>query len=549
MEKPSDKNTVTTKAVLLKKNGSCFILCKKSDQTDHKENENDHGQNVGHIGAHPICDLETPSLVGFRGEFLPAPAVAADAEDSKHQGTQRQKQVADQEILQVHNGASLAKGGNAREQVEAQHAGQRQQKHGNAVDQASLLFGPARHVAGAGDDIFKYCKHGGEGGKGEEDEEKASPKSSQGEVVKDVGQSYENEVGTAVHLHAVGEAGRENDQTRGDGNKGIQHRHVDRLAKQSAILAKIASKDRHGANSKAQGKEGLGQSTHDDIAPAYRVRLFEVGEQIELQTFGGTVHEESVDGKHHHDHEKRAHHDLGHLLQALLQAEGADRKAKHHHDAHIDRHGNGIRKHLAKMIPHSRRIQARKVALGGGNKVADHPARNRGVEHHENIVARQRKIAVNMPFTALGLQLLIEARGALLCRTSQSKFHGQNGNSHEKQKREIEEHEDRATVLSRHVGELPHVANADGASCAEQNKAETASQMLAGRGLFFVVHFVNSFFSLITVSFKTTYCIIKSRRCQVFFFFYKKMPPEKALGRQKLNFISPHRSAPQSCRR
>jgi len=99
-----------------------------------------------------------------------------------------------------------------------------------------------------------------------------------------------------------------------------------------------------------------------------------------------------------------------------------------------------------------------------------HPTGDGGVEHHQNHVAEQTDVAVPAPVSA-GLQRLIHFQGAFLGGASHGEFHGQNGDTQDQQEEQVDHDERAAAILPGHPREFPYIADADGATGAEENEA------------------------------------------------------------------------------
>ena len=94
-------------------------------------------------------------------------------------------------------------------------------------------------------------------------------------------------------------------------------------------------------------------------------------------------------------------------------------------------------------------------------RVVDHPARHGGVEHHQKIRARQTEPSVDMPLGSLGLELLVRLDDAQSAASAERQLHRQNRDAHDRQKQQVDQYEKAAAVLTRNVGEFPHIADAD----------------------------------------------------------------------------------------
>ena len=79
---------------------------------------------------------------------------------------------------------------------------------------------------------------------------------------------------------------------------------------------------------------------------------------------------------------------------------------------------------------------------------------------------------MQVPAAALGLQRLITLHRALAASTANCQLHGQHRHTHDGQEQQVEQHKHTAAILTRHVGEFPHVADADGAAGTYQNEAQ-----------------------------------------------------------------------------
>ena len=236
------------------------------------------------------------------------------------------------------------------------------------------------------------------------------------------------------------------------------------------ILVDVAAENRHGADADAQCEEGLVHGTHDDVAHAHVPHAPDIGQQVEFQSLGAAGEEQTVDGKRHHQDDQRHHHPFGHPLQALLNADGDDEKAGCDDQTHVNRHAAGIGQHIAKGGFRCGDIKSHEASGGGVHEILQHPSGNGGVEHHQNHVAHQAGVAMPAPMAA-GLQCLIHFQGAFLGCAPHGEFHGQHRDAQDQQENQVDHDERAAAILPGHPRKLPYVADADGASGAEENEA------------------------------------------------------------------------------
>ncbi len=113
--------------------------------------------------------------------------------------------------------------------------------------------------------------------------------------------------------------------------------------------------------------------------------------------------------------------------------------------------------------------------------IREHPSRNDGIEHHEQVVSRKADPLERMPPRAGGFEHVEAARDALPARAADGEFHDQQRKAEHHEEQDVDEHECRAAVLPCDIGEAPDVAQADGAACADEDEAETGAETFARR--------------------------------------------------------------------
>ena len=84
---------------------------------------------------------------------------------------------------------------------------------------------------------------------------------------------------------------------------------------------------------------------------------------------------------------------------------------------------------------------------------------------------------MQVPETTPGFQFAVHGHRTGLAGPSHGEFHGHNRNAHDRQKDQIYKNKGASAVLTHQPGEFPYVADTDGASGRQQNKAQTASQL------------------------------------------------------------------------
>jgi len=413
---------------------------------------------------HPVLYLQTLTGIGFLQEVIPAPAPLVAAEQSKQQRADGQQVGGYQEVPQIQPGRTGSEGLEGEHAV-AQSSGQRQQEDADAAGNTALGTVPAGQFANTGQNVFKYSQFGGEGCKYHEQEEQGAPQAAAFHVDKYGGHGVKQQSRAGANFHVVGEAGGEDDQACGDGNKGIQADDVDRFAQQGAFLAKVAAEDGHGADAQGQGEEGLVHSSNNGAAGD----LGEIGQQVEGKTFLCAAEGAAADGQNDHQNKQGYHHVLGNTFQTALQIKAENSKTNHNGNQQKQYIHTGIGDHAAKA-------EANVLTNQELIEVVDHPAGYYRIEGHQADVAKQGKVAVGMPLLTGLLQFLVHFYGAGLGSTAHGKFHNHYGQAHQDQAQNVNQHETAAAVLAGQPGEFPNIAAANGTACAQQDEAQTAAK-------------------------------------------------------------------------
>ena len=104
-------------------------------------------------------------------------------------------------------------------------------------------------------------------------------------MIEYIGQRDEQQVGSCTRIHVKCRAGREDDQTAHDGDKGIQQNYADGFAGKPFFFADVTSEDSQGADAQTQRKERLAHGGEDDFVgsvfgEAAEIRLQEIGEAV-----------------------------------------------------------------------------------------------------------------------------------------------------------------------------------------------------------------------------------------------------------------------------
>ena len=106
-----------------------------------------------------------------------------------------------------------------------------------------------------------------------------------------------------------------------------------------------------------------------------------------------------------------------------MQTLEAHAHADEHHKGHKQGHDPRLAHELTELSGHPVGIQAHKVTPGGFQAVQQQPSGDDGVEHHQQIVARNAKPAVPVPLGPLGLQHVEGAGNAPLAPPAHGQLH------------------------------------------------------------------------------------------------------------------------------
>ncbi len=226
-------------------------------------------------------------------------------------------------------------------------------------------------------------------------------------MIENIWQRHENKARSAVGIDTIGKTGRKDDQAGNNRNKSIQNGYIHGFAQKRPFFPDVASEDCHGADAQAERKESLGHCAAQHIADAKLRHPAEIRQKIEEEPFGSAFQGNAVDCENDHNGKQSQHHEFGDLFQTVLQSYGTDPESKQYDDGHKTDHPIGIGQHVFKNFPDGLHIRAGKGAVGHIKEVMKHPSRNRGVKHHQQIIAGHRRISVQMPFLPRFLQRLI----------------------------------------------------------------------------------------------------------------------------------------------
>ena len=179
-----------------------------------------------------------------------------------------------------------------------------------------------------------------------------------------------------------------------------------------------------------------------------------------------------MDREDHHEREQAGHHELRDALDARLHAEIADAATERDRERHIARHRQRIREQRAEHLPHARGIEPLEPPAHHQINVVKHPAGDRRVEHHEQEIARNRAVFIEMPFRPRRLEHIERHRRAAHARASHGELRHHDGQPEDCEEDKIDEHERRPAVHPRDIREAPDIAEPDGTAGRDQDEAQ-----------------------------------------------------------------------------
>ena len=198
----------------------------------------------------------------------------------------------------------------------------------------------------------------------------------------------------------------------------------------------------------------------------------EIGLQVEGKALPRPVQRDGAHRQQNHHCQQAYHHDLVDLFYAVAQTSGTNQHTSQHHYDHKQRHQARLAHELAELASHSIGVQTDEVALGHFDAVKHQPAGHRGVEHHQQVVARDAEPAVPVPLASLGFQRLEGLGDPPLASPAHRELHDHHRQAKNQQKQQVDQHKGRPTVLPCDVREAPHVSQADGTSRGDEHEAQ-----------------------------------------------------------------------------
>ena len=153
---------------------------------------------------------------------------------------------------------------------------QGKQEQKASAKQAAFGAGPAGQLPEHCQNIFADAKYSGHGGENHKQEKQSSPDASAGHILEYRCHSIKKKAWPGIYLKSVGEAGGEHNNSRDDGNKGVQKNNMDGFSHERVVFADIAAEDSHAAHARRQSKKCLIHGAYNNGTVDFGKIRFEV---------------------------------------------------------------------------------------------------------------------------------------------------------------------------------------------------------------------------------------------------------------------------------
>ncbi len=180
-----------------------------------------------------------------------------------------------------------------------------------------------------------------------------------------------------------------------------------------------------------------------------------------------------MDGQHDHQEEQGHHHEFGDPFHTVLDAEVADGKSQKAGHRHPEQHRGSAAQHAAEGCRHSLRGGSGERAFQVEIAVIEHPARHRGIVHHQHIAADDADPFEMVPARAGRFQDVEAPCRAAAAAPADGEFADHDGDPHDQQEDQIDEDEGGTAELAAQVREFPDIADPDGTAGGNEDEAES----------------------------------------------------------------------------
>ena len=163
----------------------------------------------------------------------------------------------------------------------------------------------------------------------------------------------------------------------------------------------------------------------------------EVRIEIIFKTCSTVGQSNGVYCQNQHEQQQTGHHIFGYTFYAGLDAQIADTETGENNYNHIACHGYRVAQQTAEHVADTFGIQSHEAADSHFVEIIQHPAGNRGIEHHQENVAGNSTIFIKMPFCTGRLQYVEGFCRTAHAGTADSKFRYHDGQAQKQQKAKI----------------------------------------------------------------------------------------------------------------
>lgn len=323
-----------------------------------------------------------------------------------------------------------------------------------------------------------YLMHGdggGEGGQRQEGIEEDGDDISQGGregLLKHIGQGDEDERGATVRIDTHREGSRENHQTGQNSHEGVESGYLPGRLHQVSLPAEVAGISAETGRAQGEGEEGLAQGVEEDLLR----QLAEVRMKEEDDALAGIG--QQTGGRHddQQQHKERGHEQIAEPLYPLAHAPD-DHEVGEQDKGNSPDDGQGhTGRELLEVAGHIGCI-AMELAHNGSEEILQAPSRNDSVKAKDDGGGDHAHIANQRPPAAANDLVGLHGIGGAVTPHHKLGYHA--GYAQQEHAHKIDADESGTTVLARHIGEAPDVAQAHCRAGSGEDDAKFGSKVSA----------------------------------------------------------------------
>ena len=290
-------------------------------------------------------------------------------------------------------------------------------------------------------------------------------------LVEHVGQGDEDQRSPRVGIDADGEGCGENHQSGEDGHHAIDDADLNRRLQQIGLAGEIGGIGANAPHGDAERIERLSKGAEQHVA----IYLGEVGIEQEVDAFRRPREHARGDDDDQQEDEKRGHHHLRHPLYAVAHPpdddEMGDEKENHRPYNGFER----MRRESGEILLHIIGIAAERPHYGAID-ILQAPPRDDSVVARDEIAGDHTQVSDVFPCAAIREPMVGPGGiGGTVAPDDELAHHA--GDAEHQHAENIDEDECRPAVLASHVGEAPHIAQADRRPCRGEHDTKFTAEI------------------------------------------------------------------------